>query len=172
MIRLVLPLLILSLSQAAAASTPITGKWEGEAASDLWPTFLRIEVGQGEHGPATLFVLGQTVDLGTTKDSGSLDSVVGEGNDALRVSGHVVNNHLVGTLSESGKTFAFNLQRIPTYAPTKNRVVGWSRDLDALRDRLLTFDRSFDAAEKRQARQAIERLRSDLPHLSDDAVRV
>ncbi|MEO7277685.1 MAG: hypothetical protein ABIW33_06660 [Sphingomicrobium sp.] len=170
--RTMTALLLGATSQLAVAASPVAGNWEGEATSDQWPTFLRIEIEKGVHAPATLFVLGQTVELGKTKDAATLDSTLGDGSDALRLVGHVERGHLVGTMSESRKTFAFSLQRIPAYAPTTNRVIGWSRDLDALRNRLLTFDRSFSPAEKVAARRRIEQLRSDLPRLSDDAVRV
>ena len=172
MVRWMLPLMLLGASQGSLAATPVAGNWEGEAASDLWPTFLRIEIGEGEKAKATMFVLGQTVDLGPVKDADSLDAKLGEEVGALRVEGHVEGNHLVGKLSEAGKTFAFSLQRIPAYAPTNDRVVGWSRDLDAIRDRVLVFDRSFDPADMSATKAAIERLRSELPTLSDDAVRV
>lgn len=155
---------------ASAQAAPIAGNWEGEAASDLWPTFLRLEIQPGEHGQATMFVLGQTIDLKQTKDASTLDSVIGDGADALRVSGHVENGRLVGTMSQSGKTFAFRLQPIASYPPTTDRMVRWSRDLDAIRDRVLAFDRSFDVAEKAAAKRAIEQLRTDLPQLSDDAI--
>ena len=161
----------LGASQGSLAATPVAGNWEGEAASDLWPTFLRIEIGEGEKAKATMFVLGQTVDLGPVKDADLLDAKLGEEVEALRVEGHVEGNHLVGKLSEAGKTFAFSLQRIPAYAPTNDRVVGWSRDLDAIRDRVLVFDRSFDPTDMSATKAAIERRRSELPPLSDDAVR-
>src|SRR4051794_38620896 len=102
MVRLLVSMLLLGASQAASAATPVAGNWEGEAASDLWPTFLRIEIGEGEHGKATMFVLGQTVDLGTTKDAATLDSKLGSEADALKITGHVENEHLVGTMTESG----------------------------------------------------------------------
>jgi hypothetical protein len=157
---------------ASVQAAPVAGNWEGEAASDLWPTFLRLEIQPGEHGQATMFVLGQTIDLKQTQEASSLDSTIGEGADALRVSGHVEDGWLVGSMSQAGKTFAFKLQPIPNYQPTTDRVIGWSRDLDAIRGRVLTFDRSFDSAEKLKALQAIEQLRSEVPRLSDDAVRV
>ena len=172
MVRFVLPLLLVSTAQLSHAPTPVTGNWEGEAASDLWPTFLRIEIGPGEQGPVTMYVLGQTLDLGKTKDSGVLDSTLGEGSEALHVQGRVEGDHLVGMMSQSGKTFAFRLQRIPAYPLTTDRIIGWSRDLDAIRTRVLTFDRSYDKAERRTAEKAIAHLRSELPRLSDDAVRL
>jgi hypothetical protein len=172
MIKQMLPLLLLGVSQVSIAGPPVAGNWEGEAASDLWPTFLRLEIGEGEGANATLFVLGQAVALGPVKDVGLLDAKLGDEADALRVVGHVDGNHLVGKLSEAGKTFAFNLQRIPVYAPTNDRVVGWSRDLDAIRDRVLVFDRSFSPAETAATKAAIEQLRGELPRLSDDAVQV
>jgi hypothetical protein len=172
MVRLVASLVLLTISSICTAASPLNGKWEGEAASDLWPTFLRIEIGEGDHAPATLFVLGQTVDLGPLKNAETLDSLLGEGADALHMQARVENDHLVGTMSQSGKSFGFSLQRVPNYPATNDRVVGWSRDLDAVRDEVLTFDRSFDAAEKGRARHAIEQLRADLPRLSDDAVLV
>ncbi|MEO6225158.1 MAG: hypothetical protein ABIO80_04845 [Sphingomicrobium sp.] len=171
MFRMISSLLLAAASQVAVAA-PIAGNWEGEATSDQWPTFLRIEIGKGAHAPATLFVLGQTVELGATKDAQTLDSTLGEGKDTLKLVGHVERGHLVGTISEAGKTFSFRLQPIPIYAPTTNRIVGWSRDLAALRNRLLTFDRSFSPSEKVAARRSIAQLRSDLPRLSDDAIRV
>jgi hypothetical protein len=172
MIKWMLPLLLLGASQPAVAADPIAGKWEGEAASDQWPTFLRIEITDAEPRMVTMYVLGQTVELGSTNNAQSFDTVVGEGAETLKVTGRVEGDHLVGTMSQLGKTFAFSLQRIPEYSPTSDRLIGWSRDLDAIRDRLLVFDRSFDTAEKNTARAAIERLRSELPRLSDDAVRV
>jgi hypothetical protein len=172
MIKWIVPLLLLGASQPSLAAAPIAGKWEGEAASDLWPTFLRIEITDAEPRAVTMYVLGQTVELGSAKDAQSFDTVVGEGAEALRVAGHVQGAHLIGTMSQLGKTFVFKLQRIPEYSPTSDRLVGWSRDLDAIRDRLLVFDRSFDAAEKNRTKAATERLRSELPRLSDDAIRV
>ena len=172
MIKWIVPLLLLGASQPALAAAPIAGKWEGEAASDLWPTFLRIEITDAEPRTVTMYVLGQAVELGSTNNAQSFDTVVGEGAEALKVTGRVEDDHLVGTMSQLGKTFAFRLQRIPEYFPTSDRLVGWSRDLDSLRDRLLVFDRSFDAAEKNRTKAAIERLRSELPRLSDDAIRV
>jgi len=172
MVRFVLPLLLISAAPTAPAVTTVDGNWEGEAASDLWPTYLRIEAGPGSHGELKLFVLGQTIDLGTTKNATMIDSVVGEGAEALHVEARVKGDHLVGSMTESGKSFAFSLQRIPTYPLTRDRVVGWSRDLDAIRTRVLTFDRSFDEGERAEVINAIAQLRSELPRLSDDAVRV
>ena len=168
MVRVIFAALLAVAASAQAA--PVAGNWEGEAASDLWPTFLRIEIGPGDHGQATMFVLGQTVDLGQTKDASTLDTTVGDGAEALKVTARVNGDHLAGAMSQSGKTFAFNLQRIPTYSPTNDRVTRWSRDLDSIRDRVLTFDRSFDGATKLKAKQAVERLRAEIPRLSDDAI--
>jgi hypothetical protein len=163
-------LLAFLIVSTSARATPVAGNWEGEAASDLWPTFLRLEIQPGDHGHATLFVLGQTIDLKQTLDVSTLDTTIGKDRDALRVNGHVEGDRLVGSMSQSGKTFAFSLQRIASYPPTEDRVVRWSRDLDAIRDRVLAFDRSFDAAGKAAAKRAIEQLRRELPRLSDDAI--
>ena len=82
-VKWMLAALLVGSSGLSLAASPIAGNWEGEAATDEWPIILRIEIAGGERGTATMFVLGQTVDLGQVKSATSLDSVLGDEPDVL-----------------------------------------------------------------------------------------
>lgn len=156
---------------ASAHAQPIAGSWEGELVSpDSWPVFVRLDVDQATQA-SKLTVLGRKIDLGRAAND-RLTATIGEGRDAQSLTARVEGGALVGRLKGAGTDTSFTLTRIPSFAPTTDRVAGWNRDLDAVENRVLRYDRSFSAPEQRAVRTRIATLRRSIARLSDDAMRV
>jgi hypothetical protein len=154
-----------------AHAQQLAGAWEGELVKpDAWPTFIHLDVERGT-GKSTLSVLGQKIDLGRARDD-RLNAKIGDPPEQQSFNAHVESGELKGTLVGAGTNVRFSLARVADVAPPAGRIAGWNSDLDAVRDRMLRYDRSFSAAERAVAKTNIARLRKAIPTLSDDAMRV
>jgi hypothetical protein len=155
----------------AAPNSSVAGSWEGELhPPKAWPIFVQIDIDRAS-GASTLSVLGQKVDAGHARGN-RLTSNIGDEKDPQWLRAKVDHGKLRGTLKGGGVNLAFSLARIPELKKTRGRVAGWAADLDAIRDRILRYDRSFSATEARGVRARIASLRKRIAGTSDDAMRV
>ena len=166
------PVSATQLQGLRAASSPLSGSWEGVMQTPKWPTFLTLTVGQDTAGgTATLEVLGQTLRGTEVRTAG--DSVfvrIGDGQDAVLVNAGLSDGRLVGKLSEGRESFAISLRRIPLYPKSTNRVEAWSQDIDALMTRFIELDQSFSPDERSKFLELLDRTKHELPQLNDNQV--
>lgn len=160
-----------STAPAAAQAAPagLSGQWEGEAETDLWPLFLNVELG----GPSgdRLRLLGRTVKLARTAaaDGTVTLTAVGDANPII-LSGRFSGGEFVGRLRQSPADYPFRLRAVKTLPKPASRIEAWQQDLDTLDTRFLAADRSFSPAERAMFLEATAAIRRDLPRLDDAQV--
>jgi hypothetical protein len=162
---------VLLLVAAGPPRETIAGSWEGEIAQPgQWRMYTTIDIDPSS-GNATWKVGGQTLDLGkagTSEFSTTFKDPAGD----QTLTGVLEAGHLRASLTDPASNVSFTLSRIAHVPAGVGRVAGWSADLDAMRNRVLRFDRSFSPRGRQSAYRQIEVLRKDLARLSDDAIKV
>jgi hypothetical protein len=167
--RPALLLCTLLLSTPAGAQQAL-GTWEGEMRTTPWPQFVTVAV-RAAGDTSTLETLGQKLRAAETRVAG--DSVwlrFGDGEGAVRVEAVRGGDALDGHLSQRKDTLRFSLRRVPEYPRPRDRVEGWSQDVDALATRFAALERSFTPATRARFLAHLADTRARLPTLHDDAV--
>jgi hypothetical protein len=159
---------------AANTNSPaadFTGQWEGEAETERWPLFLHLEIDGAGPGAGRLKVLGQdiTIDLVEAAEL-SLSIRIGEGTDAILLTGAFDNEVFEGRLLQGDTSYPFRLRKVPRYPEPSDRTQAWGQDIDALLTRFLPADRSFTPAERAKFAEALDDTRNNLANLNDTQV--
>ena len=163
-------LLVVCLSVVPARTQDaITGVWEGEMRGQTRPAVMAIDferstVSFDGADPATPM-------LRITADAVEFDQPAGGGR-TLRFSGRRSGDTITGTVTGGTRELPFSLARLPVPTPSPNRVVAWREDLDAVRNRVLRYDRSFSAPARAAAVARLERLETSVAGLTDQQILV
>jgi hypothetical protein len=92
--------------------------------------------------------------------------------DSVAFHGTLGSDGIVGHVPESGEMTPTRLTRVTALPAAANRLEAWQQDIDHAATHLLEYDRSFSPLAREEFRQALARLRLDLPHKSDAEILV
>ncbi len=82
----------------------------------------------------------------------------------------VAKETISGRVVEGGRSFNFDLQKLPVYPEPADRIESWKQDLDVVRSRFFEYDRSFDPAARVAFKTAIDELGASLPDMNDQEI--
>ena len=92
--------------------------------------------------------------------------------DSLIFDGTLTNQGIVGHVLEGGQKTPMRLTRVVPLPAPANRLEQWQQDLDFAATHLADYDRSFTPGARQAFREAMARLKLDLPRKNDAEILV
>lgn len=166
--------LVVGAAPAPAAAPDLEGEWEGflaETPARLTRIGVAFEPDAGGwKGTADIpGVRGLPLDA-IRLDGAEVHFELRVGDDRVLFDGELEGSSITGRAGQGERTVPVELHKLPEYPPPADRVEAWTQDLDAVRNRFLRYDRSFDDAARARFEAAIDRLEAALPELDDPQV--
>lgn len=159
--------LLLAWLVIQTSASPV-GIWEGIVETPGRPVVITLRLEQDGPGwKGALNISGrESLPLsGVVFEAGQLRFAAGE--PRIDVRGRVEEQVMTGTLTQSGESFSFRLEREPDVSPPANRTEAWRQDLEVAERKLPRYDRSLSAEEAGQFRQVIGTLGQAVDQKSD-----
>lgn len=161
---------VTSTLAANASGQSLSGLWEGEIADQRRPQVINVDF---DHSVASISG-GDAVPVSNpiAGPDDTIDFDVRPAGRVVHFAGRRTGDAISGTMNAGTREFRFSLTRLPAVHRGVSRELAWKEDLDAVSQRFLRYDRSFDDEARRRALRHVAALKRDVRRHTDQQILV
>jgi hypothetical protein len=160
-------LLVVCLAPGHVSSAQeLRGTWEGELLDPVRPVVMTLNLDE----KAFSFSGSADSPIANLRDEAGAVAFEVTGRTMLRFEGRRVGNRITGTMTGPTRQLPFWLAPVPVPTKSPSRAHAWREDIDAVRRRFLSYDRSFAGGARANADRRLVRLAADVGDRTDPEI--